>query len=46
MTLALQATGVTKRFLGVLRMITSIFPCKELKFTLSRAKMALANRCS
>ncbi len=47
MTLALQATDITKRFPGVLANDhVNFFPWKEVKFKLSWVKMALANRRS
>ena len=46
MTLALQATGITKRFPGVLANDHVNFSRKEVKFTFSWVKMALANRRS
>ena len=46
MTLALQATGITKRFPSVLANDHVNFPWKEVKFSLSWVKMALANRRS
>ena len=47
MTLALQATDITKRFPGVLANDhVNFFPWKEVKFKLSWVKMALATRRS
>ncbi len=46
MTLALQATDISKRFPVVLAGDHVNFPWKEVKFTLSWVKMALANRRS